>query len=853
MNWRLIFSGLKSPGWAVFVLVSIAAVVGISYWLMRLERKLVSRRVGWTLVTLRLLVLLTLLIALLQPMLTRQFDVTQRGRIIVAIDASLSMETQDRHASLGEKLRWAQALGMLGNDDTRPLIDQWVTAADAGQQPDWLGTNAPPANPVEQAAAESREKQILESLEELSAMPRVEFVRRLLQSQPRQLLDRLDEVMPIDVRLFAREQQSAAPAELPRLLQSERAELSPGMTDALQMLQSVTSEEDAGQLRGIILISDGRQTVPGDISGAAQRLASLGVPVFSVPIGSRLPPRDLSIAAVDAPEAVFLNDKATLRAIIGTSGFEGEPLTVRLEKDGVTVDQQSVTPFSDNATVTFSIPSDKPGRFDYKLVTEVQSGELRDDNNVRDVSLQVVDNKARVMVLEGDARWEFRYLHNLLERDKQVEPRTVLFRQPYLNLLNQPYIATKLPAVDIFREQLARTDLLIVGDVSPTQMDAGVWEMIEQAVTRDGLTLVIIPGRRDMPHSFQSPTLSALLPVTDFRQRTAEQFLPTARDSDQTVYRLTLTPEAQSLPMFQLAKDPTLKDSSLSSLPGHPWIYRGVAKPGASVWATSSIAGINVSPEPTLVHHDYGFGQVVWMGIDSTWRWRLRAGDEWHYKFWGQLIRWAARNKAAAGNDDVRMTLSDVVVDQAETVEAVVRWNPKLVPQLQGASIEVVAEPIKPGDRGDPELQDELKAGAVDSKTIRLATALKPSPEAPERYTGQLPKLSPGAWRIQLRVTGGTLQMKETVQSEILVRAQVSAELADVSCNRQLLKQLSDLSGGQMVEPFDSEQLVSLIQPKEQTASKIQERTLWDHWLLLLIFFTLLTSEWVIRKLNGLP
>jgi len=146
-----------------------------------------------------------------------------------------------------------------------------------------------------------------------------------------------------------------------------------------------------------------------------------------------------------------------------------------------------------------------------------------------------------------------------------------------------------------------------------------------------------------------------------------------------------------------------------------------------------------------------------------------------------------------------------------------------------------------------------LKAGAVDSKTVRLATALKPSPEAPERYTGQLPKLSPGAWRIQLRVTGGTLQMKETVQSEILVRAQVSAELADVSCNRQLLKQLSDLSGGQMIEPFDSEQLVSLIQPKEQTASKIQERTLWDHWLLLLIFFTLLTSEWVIRKLNGLP
>ena len=60
------------------------------------------------------------------------------------------------------------------------------------------------------------------------------------------------------------------------------------------------------------------------MTGTAQRLASLKIPVYAVPIGSRLPPRDLSIAAVEAPETVFLNDKAQIRAVIGTSGFEGE-------------------------------------------------------------------------------------------------------------------------------------------------------------------------------------------------------------------------------------------------------------------------------------------------------------------------------------------------------------------------------------------------------------------------------------------------------------------------------------------------------------------------------------------------
>ena len=212
-------------------------------------------------------------------------------------------------------------------------------------------------------------------------------------------------------------------------------------------------------------------------------------------------------------------------------------------------------------------------------------------------------------------------------------------------------------------------------------------------------------------------------------------------------------------------------------------------------------------------------------------------------KFWGQLIRWAARNKSAAGNDDVRVTLSDVVVDESESVEAVVRWNPKLLPQLNDATIEVVATPVQPA--GEPSTKE--------STTAPLTTTLTAAADAPERFSGRLPRLSPGAWNLQLRVTGGTISMRDTIQSEILVSRQASAELANVSCNRDLLKQLADLSGGELIEPFDTERLVSLVQPMNQTSQKIQERTLWDHWIVMLLFFTLLTSEWVIRKLNGLP
>jgi putative transposon-encoded protein len=843
MSWHLLFSGASSAGWVIFASLGVLSALILSFWLLRLERRMVPPAAGWTLLGLRLLVLALLFLILLQPLLTKRFDVEERGRVVVAVDASLSMETQDRHASLAEKLRWAQALGMLGSDDTAARIDNWVVQAEAGSEPDWLGIGRTPANAVERAAADSRKRQVEDALEELGQMPRTEFVRRLLLAQPRELLRNLGDVMPVDLRVFATEQQATAPEQLEQRLVTDRRDLMPGGTGAVQTLQSVLAEESGRQVRSFVLISDGRQTLPTDAAGEAQRLAALGIPVHTIPIGSRLPPRDLSVAALESPETVFLNDNARIRAVLGTSGFEGQALSVRLERDGETVQQQTVTPVGDSAVVDFTVPTDRAGRFDYRLVSDVQVGELREDNNSRDVNLRVVDNKARVMLLEGDARWEFRYLRNVLERDRQVQSTTVLFRQPYLEILNEPAMESKLPPAEAFRQQLALTDLLVVGDVDPQEVEEEVWKLVEDAVTRDGLTLLVIPGRRSMPAGYTSETLSGMLPVSEFRQQLAEQFQPSVQGGEQSVYRLVLSAEAEGLPMFQLGPKRDVGSGGITALPGHPWVYTGVPRPGAKLWASAMLPGGGGESSPVIVHQDYGFGQTVWMGIDSTWRWRLRAGDEWHYQFWGQLIRWAARNKAAAGNSDVRMTVADVVLGEEESAEIAVRWDRRLVPQLAEAVMEVVAERLD--ERGEvlPPLEGEPA----------ITARLRPAADAPERFNAKMPPLPEGTWRLRLQVTGSAAAPRETVATEVLVRRQLSGELANVSCNREFLQQLSELSGGRMIEPSDARQLLELVQPQDEPEQKVQERTLWDHWLVILLFSGLLMAEWVVRKVNGLP
>jgi hypothetical protein len=834
MTWRLLFSGTNSLPWTCLIVLAAGTAIVLSCWLLRLERRMVSPTIGWTLLTLRCTVLTLLLVTLLQPVLTRQFDLRRQSRVVVAVDASDSMDTRDSHATLSEKLRWAQALGMLGNDETRPLIERWAAAADAGTEPPWLGSDLPPQTAADQAAANARRDQVFASLSEFDQMPRTEFACRLLTARPTQLLENLRKNLPVDLRLFATEQLQTTPQLLAQQLQAERSKLLPAATDALGLLQNTLTEESAGQIRSFVILSDGRQTAPADIAGTAQLLAMINVPVYAIPIGSALQPRDLAIASIDAPEAVFLKDKALVRTVLGTAGFEGEELTVRLESNGTIIQQQTITPATDSTVVAFTLPADQPGRFDYLITSDPRPGELRSDNNSRGFSLKVVDNKARVLLLDGDARWEFRYLNNLLERDRQVEATTVLFRQPWLEILNQPALPNTLPPAAAFREILARTDLLIIGDLNPAEADPQTWQMVEEAVTRDGLTVIIIPGRQYMPLAHQSDILSNMLPVTSVRQKLAEQFLASPPAGEQSAFRLTLTPAAQNLPMFQLQEQPGSRDMSLAELPGHPWIAIGTPKPGATVWATAAIPGLTAAGDPVIVQQDYGFGQVVWLGLDSTWRWRRRAGDEWHYKFWGQLIRWAARSKAAAGNSSLRMSVSDVVVDESESPEVVVRWDRRLLPQVLNADISVIAE--RPG-----------------SDTPPITLQLQPSPEMPERSTARLHGLTEGNWTLRLKVENTTVEVPPNLQTELIVRKQISAELADVSCNRTLLKQLAEQSGGELIEPWDVARISELLLPADQPQQKLQERSLWDHWTLIVLFCCLLMAEWVVRRVNGLP
>src|SRR5262249_13659023 len=117
----------------------------------------------------------------------------------------------------------------------------------------------------------------------------------------------------------------------------------------------------------------------------------------------------------------------------------------------------------------------------------------------------------------------------------------------------------------------------------------------------------------------------------------------------------------------------------------HYWGVVGRAKPGAVPLASFGEGPAEAKKDrkdaddrdrenALVVRQHYGFGRVLFVGIDSTWRWRYKTGDVYRHRFWGQAIGGAAWDKPlVAGNEFLRFGTHEPVFSQGQEVEVVVR------------------------------------------------------------------------------------------------------------------------------------------------------------------------------------
>jgi hypothetical protein len=338
----------------------------------------------------------------------------------------------------------------------------------------------------------------------------------------------------------------------------------------------------------------------------------------------------------------------------------------------------------------------------------------------------------KVLYVEGNPRFEYRFLKNALLRDPRILAQIWLASADKEFPREHTRSAAPLfsrPLAEFPRDlvSLLEYDVLIYGDVDPATLGEGAAARIESFVSEFGGGIVFITGGTQNPGTLMKSALSKLLPVD------LDDAAPAGKGVAPGKYRLTPDGRTSTITQFREFRgdrDRNLehwedRDGKGDGLPGVTW-HQAVrkVKPGTTVLVEAAGAP---APAPLFAQRYSGRGRVFWSATDETWRWRRETGDEpWFYPFWKQTLVWAREGKQGSPRR------FRIVVDKDS--------------YRRGDTVTVFANAYD--ENYDLRTDPELEVSVMDPKGSRIRLVLKKDPRRDGLYEGAYRPSGPGDYSV---------------------------------------------------------------------------------------------------------
>jgi len=454
---------------------------------------------------------------------------------------------------------------------------------------------------------------------------------------------------PADPALDGSRLQAARDAAVEQLLPAlaplaEVAVFGFGAAVARQPLEAVTAEaprtrlvgavEDVlaslrdQPLAGVVVFSDGGDNAGGFDVEAVRRA---GVPVHTVGVGPAELPGEVELADVALP-AEAPPDSRVAAAVTLRHSAAG-PATLKVRDGGRLIAAREVLldPASPRTRVPVSFDSGPGGIRELAFEVVPPAGDALARNNRVDRLLTVSERRRRVLYLEGEPRWEYKFIRRALDGDD------VLALTSWLRTTDRKTYRQNVDAPDELAEGFPVTlaalyayDVIVLGSLAATDFDLEQQHRLERFVAERGGSLLALAGRRALGDGgWDATPLADALPVT-LERRPQGTYVATGGSVRPT--RLGATAAMLELGGGE-GGDPF---ASLPALGDHQLVGR--VKPAASVLLE---VATSAGPRPLLVTQPYGLGSAAVLATATTWRWQMRtaADDRRHTLFWRQLLR----------------------------------------------------------------------------------------------------------------------------------------------------------------------------------------------------------------------
>lgn len=637
-------------------------------------------------------------------------------------------------------------------------------------------------------------------------------------------------------------------------------------------LDQALARAAARPISGIVILSDGRSIdEPGRL--AMRRLQAERIPVYTVPLGSPDAITDLSVQRAEAPAMAFVNDTVPVGVEIERlgAGVPGQALTGRVQLidklTGRMLDEKPI-PTSDEewqdqrARVTLTCRPDQAGKFEWTVRVVPDTPDLIEQNNQAELAIELVDRPLRVVYFDGYPRWEYRYLKNLLIRERSIQSSVLLLASNRQYLQEGDVLLETLPRSP---EDWAKFDVIVMGDLPAALFSREQLEQLREHVAVRGAGLLWIGGPGSTPGAWRDSPLADLLPFS-LGAGAPEASGQSVRAYEEPVV-MSRAPAAKRLNLMELGETAEEGWPARLSDPATGWSQLQYAqridpawiKPTAEVLAIftpvsaaqrsaepadagggapGASAGSQAASTPAVLSMRYGAGRVLYVATDEIWRWRYARGEALPERFWLPLLRLQGRESLARAS---RPAVLEVSPRRAE-VEQPVRVSVRILDQALA-------------DAAPPSLTARIRRAQTSSgPATQTDLTLAPEPatggHTGRSYATTWVPAEPGHYRID--VTDAALS-GAALGGELEVSLS-DDELRHPEADHALLAHLSDQTEGQVLTASRLSELPDLLPKREvHIAGAPDIQSLWDRPLSLVLLLLLLSLEWVGRRMIKLP
>jgi uncharacterized membrane protein len=621
----------------------------------------------------------------------------------------------------------------------------------------------------------------------------------------------------------------SVPARIDKLEDLQPNASSTRIGDSLKQLSEETSDLPVG---AVVLLSDGDDNTGGVSPDAISALRARHIPVHTVGFGRERAGHDVELDDVVVAPRALADSRLAAKVTLHQRGYAGAKinLTIRdVTGHAKILASRSITLGADGNLQTETLMFDVggAGAKTLQIAAAPLAGEENTANNTLTRLVNVGSEPRRILYIESEPRWEYKFIRQAEEDDRMVQIASIVrtsenkyYRQ---GIADPKELAEGFPSRP---EDLFIYQGIIIGSVEAGYFSRNQQELIRQFVDRRGGGLLLLGGQFSLADGgWNASNLTDLLPTT----------LPTQtgtfhREADPrngtTHTTAELAPAGVDSIITRLVDDPAANAAKWKNLP-YLMDYEdpGTPKPGAAVLANM------ITPEgrklPLLITESFGHGRTAIMATGGSWRWQMSSplGDTAHDLFWQQLLRW-------------------LVADTRGHVAASIPAQMLLDNGAVALTAEVRDQQYNPA----PDAR--VEAHILGPSGVSALVEMSPVPDNPGQFQAAWSAPKTGVYLTEVTAQRAGKELGRDVLT--FQRMDGVAENFHTEQNRELLEHLAAQTGGQYWKPADLGKLAANIPFSEAGVTTRETKELWNLPLVFLILLLLRFSEWWLRRKWGI-